>query len=98
MKYTETIPDFKNKIADILYTLQGLKFENNPKFNPNIDWLLEGNHMTKLINGEYGKLKNWAAEKERRELRKKVRNKSYTRAKELKLKPYLTALMQLIYC
>lgn len=66
MKYTETIPDFKNKIADILYTLQGLKFENNPKFNPNIDWLLEGNHMTKLINGEYGKLKNWAAEKERR--------------------------------
>lgn len=68
LKYSDTIPDFKDKIADILYTLQGLKFENNPKFNPNIDWLLEDNHMTKLVNGEYGKLKSWKAEKERRKI------------------------------
>lgn len=57
--YSQSIPDFKDKLPDILYTLKYLKFENNPKFTPSINWLLKDNHLTTLLNGGWGKLKSW---------------------------------------
>lgn len=60
LKYSEQIENFKDNLADYLYTVKELKFENNPKFNPSINWLLTENHLPKLVNGEYGKLKSWA--------------------------------------
>lgn len=64
LEYENTIDDLKDKLPDILYTLKELKFEDKPKFNPNINWLLTENHLPKLLNGEYGKLKNWKKHKE----------------------------------
>ena len=64
LKYADSISNFKEILPDILYTLKTLRFDNNAKFNPNINWLLTDNHMTKLINEEYGKLKNWQAIKD----------------------------------
>ena len=63
LDYYDKIDDFKKRLPDILFTLKELKFDNNPQFNPSINWLLTENHMGKLVNGEYGKLKNWAAHK-----------------------------------
>lgn len=60
LKYSEQIENFKDNLADYLYTTKLLKFENNPKFNPSINWLLTDNHLPKLVNGEYGKIASWA--------------------------------------
>lgn len=60
LKYSERIENFKELLPDILYTVKHLKFDNNPDFNPSINWLLTDNHLTKLLNGEYGKLKSWS--------------------------------------
>lgn len=63
VEFDQTIPDFRKKLPDILYTLKCLKFKNNPDFNPSINWLLTENHLAKLLNGEYGKLKSWSDHK-----------------------------------
>ena len=65
VEFDQTIPDFRKKLPDILYTLKNLKFKNNPDFDPSINWLLAENHLAKLLNGEYGKLQSWQAEKAR---------------------------------
>ena len=65
VEFDQTIPDFRKKLPDILYTLKNLKFKNNPDFDPSINWLLSENHLAKLLNGEYGKLQSWQAEKDR---------------------------------
>lgn len=59
VEFDNTIPDFRKKLPDILYTLKNLKFKNNPDFDPSINWLLAENHLAKLLNGEYGKLQSW---------------------------------------
>jgi hypothetical protein len=59
LNYYNTIPEFKEQLPDILFTLKSLKFDNLPNFNPDINWLLKENHLPSLINGEFGKLKNW---------------------------------------
>lgn len=64
MKYVNKIDGFKDKLPDILFTTKLLKFDNNPNFNPCINWLLAENHLGKLLNGEYGKLKSWSKHKE----------------------------------
>lgn len=64
LKYTEKFPNLKDKLCDVLYTLQKLKFDNNKDFTPTINWLLEGTNLTKLMNGAYGELKNWQAHKD----------------------------------
>lgn len=71
LKYSEQIENFKDNLADYLYTTKLLKFENNPKFNPSINWLLTDNHLPKLVNGEYGKIESWAKEVARRKAREK---------------------------
>ena len=64
LDYDETIDGFREKLPDILYTLKTLRFENNPKFVPTINWLLESNNLVKLLNGGYGKLKSWKEHKD----------------------------------
>ena len=66
-KYNEKIPDLKNKLRDILYTLNSLKFNTDLKFKPCANWLLKDNNLARLVNGEFGKLKHKKTEKEIKE-------------------------------
>ena len=60
LNYSERIENFKEKLPDILYTTKLLKFDNNPKFNPSVNWLLRDNHLGNLLSGEYGEMKSWS--------------------------------------
>lgn len=60
LTYANSIDDFKDRLPDILYSLKKLKFDDIPNFKPSINWLLEGNNLPKLLNGQYGKLKSWS--------------------------------------
>lgn len=62
--YALRIPDLKNKFRDILYTLKTLKFDTDINFVPCANWLLKENHMARLLNGEFGKLKHKKTAKE----------------------------------
>ena len=72
-KYAKKIDDLRTKLPDILYTLKTLRFENNPKFIPTINWLLESNNLVKLLNGGYGELKSWKKHKEYLQAKEKER-------------------------
>lgn len=72
LKLTDKIEDFKTKLPDILFTVKKLKFENNPNFNPSINWLLANKNLPKLLNGEFGPLLNWEAHKKELEQKKKT--------------------------
>lgn len=82
LKYSEQIDGFKDNLADYLYTVKGLKFDNNPNFNPSINWLLTENHLPKLVNGEYGKLKSWSKEVARRKALEKQRQEEQAAEEE----------------
>ena len=60
LKYSERTENFKELLPDIIFTVKHLKFDNNPDFKPSINWLLTDNHLPKLLNGEYGKLKSYS--------------------------------------
>lgn len=64
LKYFNKFSILKDRLKDVLYTLKKLKFENNKDFTPSINWLLESNNLTKLINGAWGELRNWQAHKD----------------------------------
>ncbi len=66
-KYNDKIPDFKNKLRDIIYTLKNLKFDTDINFKPCANWLLKDNNLIRLLNGEFGKLKHKETEKEKKE-------------------------------
>ena len=66
-QYSEQIPDFKDKLRDILYTLKNLKFDTDVNFKPCANWLLKGNNLARLVNGEFGSLKHKKTEKELQE-------------------------------
>lgn len=70
-KYSQQISDLREKLPDLLYTLKGLKFETDTKFVPSANWLLKGNNLLRLYNGEFGKLKHKLTEKEIAEQKKK---------------------------
>lgn len=72
-KHAKKIDDLRTKLPDILYTLKTLRFENNPKFVPTINWLLESNNLVKLLNGGYGELKSWKKHKEYLQAKEKER-------------------------
>lgn len=63
-KYSQQISDLREKLPDLIYTLKGLKFETDTKFVPSANWLLKGNNLLRLYNGEFGKLKHKLTEKE----------------------------------
>ena len=69
-KYSQQISDLREKLPDLLYTLKGLKFETDTKFVPSANWLLKGNNLLRLYNGEFGKLKHKLTEKEIAEQKK----------------------------
>lgn len=79
-EYSRRIDEFEEKLPDILYTVKLLKFDNNPSFNPSINWLLTKNNLTKLLNGEFGKLKSWQMHKE--EVLEKTSQKEYEKSLE----------------
>lgn len=72
-KYAKKIPNLKEKLRDIIYTLSTLKFEKaDIKFVPCANWLLKDNNLARIVNGEFGKLKHKPTpaelkEKQRRE-------------------------------
>lgn len=70
-KYSTQISDLREKLPDIIYTLKGLKFETDIKFVPSANWLLKGNNLLRLYNGEFGKLKHKLTESEIAEQRKR---------------------------
>lgn len=69
-KYSQQISDLREKLPDLLYTLKGLKFETDTKFVPSANWLLKGNNLLRLYNGEFGNLKHNLTEKEIAEQKK----------------------------
>ena len=97
--YYTGIEDFKEKLADILYTTKCLKFDNLPNFDPSINWLLTENHMGKLLNGEYGQLKSWQKHKEylkQKEKEEQERRKGLSFDEELPVFDTKTAAMEYI--
>lgn len=82
VKHDSNIENFRKKLPDILYTLKCLKFENNKDFKPSINWLLAENHLETLINGGYGKLKNWSEYKARMKALEKERQEEDNRSLE----------------
>lgn len=81
-KFNEQIPDLKEKLRDILYTLKNLKFETDINFKPSANWLLKNNNLGRLLNGEFGKLKHKKTEKEIKE-----EEKAYAKQREEENKP-----------
>lgn len=71
-KYNKQIPDLKEKLRDILFTLKNLKFKDIPNFKPCANWLLKGNNLAKLVNGEFGKLQHKPTEKELKEEQRRL--------------------------
>ncbi len=74
LKYADKFPNLKDRLCDILYTTQKLKFDNNPDFIGSINWLLQGNNLTKMLNGGLGELKNWQAHKQWLEKKEQKKN------------------------
>lgn len=78
-KYAKKIPNLKEKLRDIIYTLSTLKFEKaDIKFVPCANWLLKDNNLARIVNGEFGKLKHKPTpaelkEKQRREAEAEVK-------------------------
>lgn len=65
LNYANKIPNLKDKLPDLLYTTQKLKFENKPDFVGSINWLFKGSNLTQMLNGGFGDLKNWQAHLDR---------------------------------
>jgi hypothetical protein len=80
-KYSSSVEGFKEKLPDVIYTLKNLKFPTDMTFVPTAHWLLKDNNFTKLIDGEFGKLKHRKSKQEikreekERELEKAEQNK-----------------------
>lgn len=56
--YNNKIANFKKLLPDILYTLKSLNFDNENGFQPRANWLLGKKNLSRLLNGEFGKLKH----------------------------------------
>ena len=65
--YSKKIPNLKDKLRDIIYTLHELKFDKDINFKPCANWLLTKNNLARLVNGEFGQLKHKKTEKELKE-------------------------------
>lgn len=63
-KYANKILDLREKLRDIVYTLSTLKFDTKINFVPGANWLLTGNNLGRLLNGEFGPLKHKKTAKE----------------------------------
>lgn len=71
-KYAKKIPNLKEKLRDIIYTLSTLKFEKaDIKFVPCANWLLKDNNLARIVNGEFGNLKHKPTPAELKEKQRK---------------------------
>jgi len=73
LNYSNKITNLKDRLPDLLYTTQKLKFENKPDFKGSINWLLKQGNLTQMLNGGFGTIKSWQAHKE--QLAKKEKSK-----------------------
>ena len=64
LNYCNKVPDLKDKLCDVLYTVQKLKFQNNPDFKGSVNWLLQENNLSKMLSGGFGVMKNWQKHKD----------------------------------
>lgn len=88
-KYNHKIENFKEKLRDIIYTLTFVKFDNDINFKPCANWLLKGNNLARLLNGEFGKLRHKptpAEEKAEAAKKEKQLQEEYQEQEELKQK------------
>ena len=87
-KYSKRIPNLKELLPDIIFTLKGLKFDTDVKFVPTAHWLLKSNNLTRLIDGEFGKLKHRKTEKELKAEQEEIARKEaeYNQPHEVELK------------
>lgn len=87
--YSKSIPDLKTKLRDIIYTLKNLKFDTKTNFNPCANWLLKDNNLTRILNGEFGKLLHKPTEQELKaqeaELQKQIKESMEPTELELKI-------------
>ena len=58
IEYSNKIENFRELLPDILYTLHNIKFDDDINFKPTSNWLLKGNNLAQILNGQYGKLKH----------------------------------------
>ena len=63
-KYSLQISDLREKLPDLIYTLKKLKFDTDTNFVPTANWLLKGNNLLRLYNGEFGRLRHKKTETE----------------------------------
>lgn len=89
-KYATTVNNFSNKLPDIIYSLTKLNFKTDITFKPCASWLLTGNNLLRLLNGEFGELKSWQAEKSRRKAEEKQKIKNKEPIEELNYEQFKT--------
>ena len=58
INYSTAIENFKDVLPDIIFTLKDITFKGDVKYNPRSNWLLTDNNLTKVLHGEFGKLKH----------------------------------------
>lgn len=86
-EYADKIPDFREKLPDILYTLSEIKFDDKAKgYKPLTSWLLGSHNLGAVYEGAFsnGALKSWKAEKERRRKLEKEKELEEKRKEEEK--------------
>ena len=69
-KYSKKIKNFKDVMEDIVFTLSKIEFSNGITQKARSNWLLKDDNLGKVYNGQFGNLKSWKAEKEKRQPKK----------------------------
>lgn len=67
-KYNKKIPDLKIKLSSIFKTLSKIKFDTTSGFLPRANWLLAGDNLLQVINGQYGKLASTATDEDAKKI------------------------------
>ncbi len=68
--YSKKVPDLKDKLRDIIYTMTFIRFDTKFEFKQKANWLLAKNNLARILNGEFGDLKHKKTPKELREEQK----------------------------
>lgn len=80
-RYSNIIPDLKEKIRDIIYTMKFIRFDTSFDFKQGANWLLSKNNLARVYNGEYGPLKH---KKTQQELKQEQQEKARQQAESNK--------------
>lgn len=76
---SETIPDFKEILPSVLYTLKSVKFDNG---KPGADWLLTETNFNKVYNRQFGWKEYKSAEKKNEEKKESAKRLKESEEKE----------------